>query len=79
LRPWFHLNVLEFEPFATGHPRFLVYGDFVRLAFLNWIVPELQKRGFHTELLNRAGDNMLLLVSRAGDLPAAPAVADPSR
>lgn len=64
VQPWFHLNVVRFEPFVTEHSRFLVYGDFVRLTFLNWIVVELRARGWHTELLNRAGDNMLLLASR---------------
>ena len=64
LGPWFHLNVVPFEPFAAAHSRFFVYGDFVRLSFLNWIVPELQAQGFRAELLNRAGDNMLLYVSR---------------
>jgi 4-amino-4-deoxy-L-arabinose transferase-like glycosyltransferase len=64
VQPWFHMNVLPFEPFVAEHSRFLVYGDFVRLAFLNWLVPELHARGWHTELLNRAGDNMLLLASR---------------
>ena len=39
----------------AGHSRFLVYGDFVRLSFLNWLLPELHARGWRTELLNRAG------------------------
>ena len=64
LRPWFHMNVLDFEPFIAQQPRFLVYGDFFRLAFLNWITPELRERGMHLELLNREGDNLLLLATR---------------
>ena len=64
LKPWFHMNVVPFEPFIAEHSRFLVYGDFVRLGFLNWLAPELTARGIHTELLNRAGDNMLLLAYR---------------
>ncbi len=56
LRPWFRLNVLEFEPYMAAHARFLVYGDFVRLSFLNWLLPELHARGWRTELLNRGGD-----------------------
>ena len=64
LKPWFHMNVVPFEPFLARHSRFLVYGDFVKLAFLNWLEPELRARGMHLELLNRAGDNMLLLASR---------------
>ncbi len=63
LGPWFHMNVVPFDAFVATHSRFLVYGDFVRLSFLNWIVPELQAQGFHAELLNREGDNMLLYVS----------------
>ncbi len=56
LRPWFGMNVVEFEPYMAAHSRFLVYGDFVRLSFLNWLLPELHARGWRTELLNRAGD-----------------------
>jgi hypothetical protein len=48
----------------AAHSRFLVYGDFVRLSFLNWLVPELHARGWRTELLNRAGDNLLLVAYR---------------
>jgi len=66
LQPWFHLNVVRFEPFVREHSRFLIYGDFVRLSFLNWLVPDLRARGWRVELLNRAGDNMLLLASRDG-------------
>jgi hypothetical protein len=64
LRPWFHMNVVEFESYMAAHSRFLVYGDFVRLSFLNWLVPELHARGWRTELLNRAGDNLLLVAYR---------------
>ena len=64
LRPWFHMNVVAFEPYVAAHSRFLVYGDFVRLAFLNWLLPELHARGWRTELLNRRGDNLLLLAYR---------------
>jgi len=64
LKPWFHMNVVAFEPFMAEHSRFLVYGDFVRLSFLNWLEPELRARGMHSEILNRGGDNMLLLAWR---------------
>ena len=64
LRPWFGMNVVEFEPYMAGHSRFLVYGDFVRLSFLNWLLPELHARGWRTELLNLGGDNMLFLAAR---------------
>lgn len=71
--PWFGMRVVEFEPFLAGHDEFLIYGDFIRLGFLNWIVPELQARGMRLELLNRGGDNLFLL-ARGG-----PAVPRPSR
>jgi hypothetical protein len=58
------MNIQPFEPFMAAHPRVLVYGDFIRLGFLNWMLPELQARGLHIELLNREGDNLFLLVSR---------------
>lgn len=66
VKPWFGMNVVPFEPFVATHAEFFVYGDFVRLAFLNWIVPELHAQGMRTELLNRAGDDMLLYVYRDG-------------
>ena len=66
VKPWFGMNVVPFEPFIETHAEFFVYGDFVRLGFLNWIVPELHAQGMRTELLNRAGDHMLLYVSRDG-------------
>jgi hypothetical protein len=68
LAPWFQMHVVRYDDFVATHSRFLVYGDFVRLAFLNWILPELHASGFRTELLNREGDNMLLYAWR--DRPA---------
>ena len=70
LKPWFGMNVVEFEPFVARHPRFLLYGDFYELGFLNWITAELQGRGMRLELLNRAGDDLFLVASRS-DGPAA--------
>ena len=64
LRPWFGLNVVEFEPYMAAHSRFLVYGDFGRLSFLNWLPAELHARGWRTELLERGGENLLLLADR---------------
>jgi hypothetical protein len=64
LQPWFHMNVVRFEPFVEEHSRFFVYGNFVHKSFLNWILPELRAAGWHTELLNQAGDDMLFLASR---------------
>ena len=66
VKPWFGMNIERFAPFVETHAEFFVYGDFVRLAFVNWILPELQARGMRTELLNRAGDDMLLYVYRDG-------------
>jgi 4-amino-4-deoxy-L-arabinose transferase-like glycosyltransferase len=62
LKPWFHLNVVPFEPFIADHSRFLVYGNFYSKSFLNWILLELEARRVHIELLNRSGDELLLLV-----------------
>jgi hypothetical protein len=62
--PWFGMHVGHYEAFLNDHEAFLVYGDFVRLGFLSWILPDLQARGMRTELLNRGGDNMLLLAYR---------------
>jgi Dolichyl-phosphate-mannose-protein mannosyltransferase len=66
VKPWFRLHVVPFDDFAAHHSRFLVYGDFVRLSFLNWMLPELRERGIRVEVLDRAGDNMLLAASRDG-------------
>ena len=55
-----------FESFVATHNEFFVYGDFVRSGFLNWILPELHAHGVRTELLNRAGDDLLLYASRDG-------------
>jgi hypothetical protein len=75
LRPWFGMHVVAFEPYMAAHSRFLLYGDFVRLSFLNWLLPELHARGWRTELLNLGGDNMLFLASRdqGATRPADPA------
>jgi hypothetical protein len=72
LKPWFGMHVVPFEPWLSEHERFLVYGDFWRLNFLNWLAPELQARGVTLELLNRAGDDMLLLATRPGARQTAP-------
>ena len=71
LKPWFGMNVVEFEPFVAEHPQFLVYGDFFRMAFLNWIATELRGRGMRLELLKHQGDNVFLLASRGGGGAAA--------
>jgi hypothetical protein len=77
LGPWFHMNVVDFEPFLAGHSQFLVYGDFFRLAFLNWIGSELRERGWHLELLNFEGDNLLLLATSRAAAATVSAAPDP--
>ena len=67
LKPWFHFTVVPFEPFVATHAEFLVYGEFVQLAFINWIVPELRAQGMQTELLNNAGAYMLFRAYRRDD------------
>ena len=79
LRPWFRMNVVEFAPYMAAHSRFLVYGNFVRLSFLNWLLPELHARGWRTELLNRAGDNLLLVAYRDHGATRAAHPAPPAR
>jgi Dolichyl-phosphate-mannose-protein mannosyltransferase len=71
VRPWFRMHVVPFRPFIEQHDRFLVYGDFVRLSFLNWLLPELHARGMHTRLLNGAGNNLFLLAYRDTASPLA--------
>jgi hypothetical protein len=60
------MNDVPFEAFITIQRRFLIYGDFIRLGFLNWLLPELQARGMRLELLNRQGDCLFLLASDDG-------------
>jgi hypothetical protein len=66
VKPWFGLNVVPFKSFVAAHAEFFVYGDFLRISFLNWILPELHAQGMRTELLNQADDDMLLYVYRDG-------------
>jgi hypothetical protein len=64
VKPWFRMNVVDYETFVAGQPRFLVFGNTGRLAFLNWLLPELQARGMRLEVRGRRGDNLFLLASR---------------
>jgi len=66
--PWFGMRVARYREFLQAHPAFLVYGDFVRKDFINWILPDLRAQGMRIELLERGGDNLLLLAYR-GDRP----------
>jgi len=64
IKPWFRMNVTEYKSFIAGHPRFLLYGNFGGLAFLNWILPELQANNMRVEFRGRSGDNLFFLISR---------------
>jgi hypothetical protein len=74
--PWFGMDVEPYDTFLQLHPSFLVYGNFGALAFLNWLVPEVQGGGFRAEFLSIQGDVLFLQVSqehngreRASDTP----------
>ena len=63
----------DYKPFVAEQPRFLVYGNFGGLAFLNWLLPELQARGMRIEFRGRRGENLFLLASRdSGDTSRPP-------
>jgi len=64
IKPWFHMNVTDYKSFIAEHPRFLVYGNFGALGFVNWILPELQANNMRVEFRGRNGDNLFFLVSR---------------
>jgi hypothetical protein len=61
--PWFGMDVEPYETFVDAHSAFFVYGNFGALAFLNWLVPDLQDEHFRAELLAVQGDRLLLRVS----------------
>ncbi len=74
LRPWFHLNIQESEPYKTAESRFLLYvhggylgGPWVNGEVgpnLNWIVSDLIATGWHLELKTRQDNQLLFLVTR---------------
>ncbi len=64
IKPWFRMNVTDFQSFVVEHPRFLVYGNFGGLGFLNWILPELQANNMRVEFRGRNGEYLFFLVSR---------------
>lgn len=74
LRPWFHLNVQEFEPYKRAESRFLLYvhggylgGPWVNGQVgpsLNWIVSDLTATGWNLELRAREDNQLLFLVVR---------------
>ncbi len=64
VKPWFGMNVTEYKSFIAAHPRFLLYGNFGGLSFLNWILPDLQANDMRVEFRGRNGDNLLFLISR---------------
>lgn len=69
IKPWFGMDVADYESFVAEHPRFLVYGNFGTLSFLSWLLPELQANNMRIEFRGRNGENLFFLVSRA-ELPA---------
>ncbi|MDQ3753205.1 MAG: glycosyltransferase family 39 protein [Acidobacteriota bacterium] len=74
IKPWFGMNVTDYKTFVAEHPRFLVYGNFGGLGFLNWILPELQAENMRVEFRGRSGENLFFLVSRdEGVTASAPA------
>ncbi|MBU6480053.1 MAG: glycosyltransferase family 39 protein [Nitrospirae bacterium] len=74
LRPWFHMNIQESEPYKRTEPRFLLYvhgaylgGPWVNGQVgpsLNWIVSDLTATGWHLELKARQDNQLLFLVTR---------------
>jgi hypothetical protein len=72
VKPWFHMNVVDYNTFVAEQPRFLVYGNFGVLAFLNWLVPELQARGMRIEYRGRRGEYWFFLASRDDVEPSGP-------
>lgn len=61
LKPWFGLNVTDYETYIESHPQFLVYG---KLGFLDWIMPQIREEGWQVKLLDDDGDRFLFLISR---------------
>lgn len=61
LKPWFRLNVQEFQPFIDSRRQFLLCGD--PDHFLNWVLQDLVSTGRRVELLDRSRDSLLFLVS----------------
>ncbi len=59
LKPWFKLNVTDYQSYVASRPRFLVYGN---LGFLSWIMPELKEDGMRIELRGRSDNNFLFSV-----------------
>lgn len=74
LRPWFHLNIQEFEPYKQEKARFLlhVHGGYLGGPWingqmgpsLNWIVSDLIATGWQVELKARQDNQLLFLVTR---------------
>ena len=61
LKPWFHLQIEEYDPFlASGHS-FFVYSDSGH--FLNWLLPDLIASCRHLELSGQNKASLLFLVT----------------
>ncbi len=59
LKPWFHLNIVDYKSYTAAHPRFFVYG---KLGFLDWVIPKLKEDGMRIELRATNGEKFLFLV-----------------
>lgn len=74
LRPWFRMNIHEFDGYLHVQSRFLLYvhggylgGPWVNGQVgpnLNWIVSDLTESGWHLELKVRRDNQLLFLVTR---------------
>jgi hypothetical protein len=72
VKPWFRMNVADYNTFVAEQPRFLVYGNYGVLGFLNWLLPELQARGMRIEFRGRRGEYWFFLASREHGEPSGP-------
>lgn len=60
LKPWFGLNVTDYQSYVAARPRFLLCGD---PQYFSWIVPQLEEDGMQLELKGFEGSTMLFIVS----------------
>ncbi len=60
LKPWFNLNVQEYDAYRNAHHRFYLYGD--PEHFLNWVMRDLQVSGQDLQLKGQNQEMLLFLV-----------------
>ena len=74
LKPWFHVNVQEYEPYTASHQRFLVYnrlrgerswfGCYWYLSWdISWLLFQLREDKMQMGLLGRNEDAIIFVVS----------------